>query len=47
MLTKERFEILTIAGGMMMEGCSKEEVLAYLAVMKYDSADIEWWVKLK
>jgi len=44
MLTKERFEILTIAGGMLMEGCSKDDVVRYLAVMGcYDPVDIEWW----
>ena len=44
MLTEARFEILTIAGGMLMEGCTKDDVVRYLAVMGcYDPADIEWW----
>ena len=44
-MTDIQFEILTIAGGMMGEGCNKEEVVAYLAIMGYDPADIRWWCK--
>ena len=39
----ERREILMIAGGMMLEGVTKEDVVGYLALMGYDPADIEWW----
>lgn len=39
----ERREILMVAGGMMLEGVTKEDVVGYLALMGYDPADIEWW----
>lgn len=39
----ERREILMIAGGMMLEGVTKDDVVQYLAVMGYDPRDIEWW----
>jgi hypothetical protein len=40
LMTKIQIEIYTIACGMMMEGCSKDEVLGYLAVMEYNAQDI-------
>ncbi len=43
MLSEERFEILTVAGGMMLEGITKDDVVRYLATMGCDPADIEWW----
>jgi len=43
MNSEARREILMIAGGMMLEGVTKEDVVKYLAVMDYDPADIEWW----
>ena len=40
-MTKTQFEILTILCGMMMEGCSKEEALAYVVIMQYETEDIQ------
>ena len=39
-MTKTQFEILTILCGMMMEGCSKDEALAYVVLMHYEAKDI-------
>jgi len=39
-MTKIQFEILTIICGMMMEGCSKDEALAYVVLMQYEAEDI-------
>ena len=39
-MTKIQFEILTIICGMMMEGCSKDEALAYVVLMQYEAKDI-------
>jgi len=39
-MTKTQFEIYTIVCGMMMEGCSKDEALAYVLIMQYEAEDI-------
>lgn len=39
-MTKIQFEIFTIICGMMMEGCSRDEALAYVVLMKYKAEDI-------
>lgn len=39
-MTKIQFEILNIICGMMMEGCSKSEALAYVVLMGYEPEDI-------
>jgi hypothetical protein len=40
-MTKVQFEIYTIICGMMMEGCSKDEALAYTVLMEYKPEDIK------
>lgn len=44
-MTDIQFEIFMVASGMQVEGCKKEEIVAYLAIMGYDPADIRWWYK--
>jgi len=39
-MTKVQFEIYTIACGMMQEGCTKSEALAYISIMKYNPEDV-------
>jgi len=43
MLTNEQFEMEIVASGMMQEGCNKEEIVGYLAIMGYKAADIKDW----
>lgn len=41
-MTREQLDALTIASGMMLEGCSKEEALTYLIFMDTSASTVSW-----
>lgn len=44
-MTKAQLDMLTAYYSILQDGCSKEQALSYILLMKFDAKDVVWLVE--